>query len=112
MCLSKSFQKNFATPKTAVLRNTQFFLLAKKHILLHIFVKVKAIDMKLKTLLSDVNQRLCAKFGANWAIGGAINTVISSDKKVARIHRKFGERDLEFLPSPAIKFCYVWSKWA
>ena len=107
MALIKSYQKNFATPKNAVLINKQFFLLAKKHILLHIFVKVKGINMKLESLLSVVTQRFCTKFGANWATGGAINTVISSDTKVAWIRTKFGERDLESLPSPAVKFSHV-----
>ena len=90
----------------------QFFLLAKKHISSHIFVKVQAIDVKLKSLGSEVNQRLCAQFGANWPIGGAINRDISSDIKVDRIPTKFGEHNAEALSRQTVKFSDVCSKWA
>ena len=96
----KSYQKNLATTKNAVLINKHFFPLANKHIPLHIFVKLKAINVKLKSLFSDVNQRLCAKFGGNWPIEGAINREISSDIKVDRNPMKFGEHNAEALQRP------------
>ena len=74
--------------------NTHFFLLAKKHILLRIFVKVKAINIKLWSLVSEVSQRLCANFGANGSIGGAINREPSNNMKVDRICMKIGDKNL------------------
>ncbi len=79
---------------------------------LHILVKVKAINLKLESLVSEVNQRLCAKFGANWPLAGAINRETSSDMKVDQICTKFGECDAESLLRPVVKFSHVWSKWA
>ena len=54
--------------------------------------------MKLKSLASDITQRLCAKFGANRSIGGAINRDILRDIKVDRIRTKFGDRDTDSFP--------------
>ena len=49
--------------------------------------------MKLNSLASEVNQRLCAKFHANRPIGGAINRDTLCDIKVDWIRMKFNERD-------------------
>ena len=75
MCLMKSCQKNFGTPKNLLVITKQSFLLAKKHILFHISVKLNAFNIKLKSIVPEVIQRLCAKFGANWPIGGTITDV-------------------------------------
>ncbi|MDF4265007.1 hypothetical protein P3454_26410, partial [Vibrio parahaemolyticus] len=83
---------------------------AKKHIPLHILVKVKPINIKLDSLVSEVDQRLCAKFGENRPIGGAINTETSSDMEIDWIRTKFGQHDVESLPRPAVKFSDVWLK--
>lgn len=72
MCLMKSYQKNFGTPKNALVTTKQSFLLAKKHTLFHISLKVDAFNIKLKSLVPEVIQSLCAKFIANRSIGGAI----------------------------------------
>ena len=77
MCLKKSYQKNFGTPKNLLVITKQSFLLAKKHILFHISVKLNAFNIKLKSIIPEVIQRLCAKFGANWNIGGAIMDAIA-----------------------------------
>ena len=77
MCLVKSYQKNFGTPKNLLVITKQSFLLAKKHILFHISVKRNAFNIKLKSIISEVIQRLCAKFGANSNIGGAMMDAIA-----------------------------------
>ena len=41
----------------------------------HISVKLNAFNIKLKSIVPEVIQRLCAKFGANWPIGGTIMDV-------------------------------------
>ena len=89
-----------------------FFRLAKKHIPLHNFVKVQGIDVKLVSLVSEVNQRVSAKFGGNWPIGGAINRETWSDMKIDQIRLKFGEHVVVSLPTPDLNLCDVWSKWA
>ena len=66
---------NFGTPKNLLVITKQSFLLAKKHILFHISVKLNAFNIKLKSIVPEVIQRLCAKFGANWPIGGTITDV-------------------------------------
>ena len=76
MCLMKSCQKNFGTPKN-LLDITKSFLLTKKHILFHILVKLNAFNIKLKSIIPEGIQRLCAKFGANWDIGGATMDAIA-----------------------------------
>ena len=73
MFLMKSCQTNFGTPKNLLTK--QSFLLAKKHILFCISVKLNAFNIKLKSVVPEVIQRLCAKFGANWPIGGTITDV-------------------------------------
>ena len=73
MCMMKSCQKNFGTPKNLLVITKQSFLLAKKHTLFHILVRLNAFNIKLKSI--DIIQRLCAKFGANWPIGGTITDV-------------------------------------
>ena len=78
----------------------------------HNFVKVRAINIKLESIVSEVNPGLCAKFRKNRPIGGATNTEKSGDVKFYRIRTKFGERDLEALTRPGVKFRDVWSKWA
>ena len=55
----------------------QSFFLAKKHILFRLSVKLNAFNMKLKSIIPEVIQRLCAKFGANWNIGGTIMDAIA-----------------------------------
>ena len=52
-------------------------MLAKKHIFFHISVKLNAFNIKLKSIIPEVIQKLCAKFGANWNIGGAIMDAIA-----------------------------------
>ena len=86
MSLVKSYQKNFDTPKNALLIAKQSFLLARKTTLFHILVKVNAVNFKLKSLVQEVIQRLCAKYGANQSTGGVINPQISSFLKDDRIH--------------------------
>ena len=71
----KSCQKNFGTPKNLLVITKQSFLLAKKHILFHISVKLNAFNFKLKSVVLEIIQRLSAKFGANWPIGGTITDV-------------------------------------
>ena len=69
-------QLNFGTPKHLLVITKQSFLLAKKkHILFHILVKVNAFKIKLRSIVPEVIQRLCAKFGANWPIGGTITDI-------------------------------------
>ena len=68
----KNYPKNFGSPKNLLVKTKQSFLLAKKHISFHIWVKLNAFNIKLKSIISEVIQRLCATFGANWNIGGAI----------------------------------------
>ena len=65
MSLVRSYQKNFGTPKNALHIAKQSFLLANKNTLFHILVKVNAFNFKLKSLVQEVIQRLCAKYGAN-----------------------------------------------
>ena len=73
----KFYQKNVGTPKNLLVITKQSFLLAKKHILFHISVKLNAFNIKLESIIPEVIQRLCAKFGANWNIGGAIMDAIA-----------------------------------
>ncbi len=68
--------------------------------------------MTLETFVWHALLRVSAKFGANWPLAGAINRETSSDMKVDQIRTKFGERDVESLLRPAVKFSHVWSKWA
>ena len=77
MCLMKSYQRNFGTPKNPLVITKQSFLLAKKHILFHISVKLNAFKTKLKSIIPEIIQKLCAKFFANWNIGGAIMDAIT-----------------------------------
>ena len=76
MCLMKSCQKNFGTPKNLLVITKQSFLLTKKHVLFHISVELNAFNIKLKSIVPEVIQRLCTKF-ANWPIGGTIMDVNS-----------------------------------
>ena len=78
MCLMKSCQKDFGTPKNLLIITKQSFLLAKKHILLHISANLNAFNIKLKSVVPGVISRLCSKFGANWPIGGTITDVNTS----------------------------------
>ena len=71
MCLMKSCQKDFGTPKNLLVITKQSFLLAKKHILFHILVKLNVFNIKLKSIVPEVIQRLCA----NWPIGDTIMDV-------------------------------------
>ena len=75
MCLMKSCQKNFGTPKNLLVITKQSFLLAKKHTLFHISIKLNALNIKLKSIVPEVIQRLFAKSGANWPIGVTITDV-------------------------------------
>ena len=75
MSLMKNCRKNFGTPKNLLVITKQSVWLAKKHILFHISVELKAFNIKLESIVPEVIQRLCAKFGANWPIGGTITDV-------------------------------------
>ena len=77
MCLKKSYQKNFGTPKNLLVITKQSFLLVKKHIWFHVLVKLNAYNIKLKSIIPEVIQRLCANFGANRNIGGTIMDAIA-----------------------------------
>ena len=79
---------------------------------MHNFVKMKSINIKLDTIVSEVIPGLCTKFGQKRTIGGAINIEKPSDAKVDRICTKFGELSLEALPRPGVEFRDVWSQWA
>ena len=69
--LAKEF---WHSKKSASYNQTKSFLLAKKHIF-HISIKLNAFNIKLRSVVPEVIQRLSAKFGANWPIGGNITDV-------------------------------------
>ena len=58
-------QKNFGTPKNLLVITKLSFVLAQKHVLFHILVKLNAFRIKLKSVVPEVIQRLCAKFSLN-----------------------------------------------
>lgn len=79
---SKVMKRILPGEKLGELLTTTKCLRAKIHILLHNFVRLHYINMKLKTLVSEVVQRLGANFGANWPLVDAVNPEISRGQSV------------------------------